>query len=124
MKSPKRVEEPAPAPLPTKPSRLYFGDLELDRHAVAVRGPRGDLELSLGEFRVCALLVEAAGATMPLAELMAVCGVDSRIGRNAIELTISRLRSHLCHRGSIVTVASTRGIGWRLVSGSIDRIRP
>jgi DNA-binding response OmpR family regulator len=100
-----------------------FGDLELDRHAVAVRGPRGSVELSLGEFRVCALPVEAAGETVPLAELVAVCGVDSRIGRNALQLATSRLRSHLCRRGSTVTVAATRGVGWRLLAAGGSHAR-
>jgi DNA-binding response OmpR family regulator len=124
MKPPKRVvEEPAPASLPRKPSMPRFGDLELDRHAVAVRGPRGSVELSLGEFRVCALPVEAAGETVPLAELVAVCGVDSRIGRNALQLATSRLRSHLCRRGSTVTVAATRGVGWRLLAAGGSHAR-
>ena len=122
MEPPKRVEAPAPAPLLTKPSRPRFGDLELDRHAVAVRGPRGDLELSLGEFRVCALLIEAAGATLPWAKFAGGCGVDLRSGHKALELAISRLRSHLYRRGSTVTIASIRGIGWRLVSGNTSRI--
>ncbi len=118
MKPPKRVEEPAPAPVAHQAEHLLrFGDLELDRHSVVVRGPRGDIELGLSEFRACALLVEAAGATVRWAELAAVTGVDLRYGRHALELTCSRLRSHLLRRGrSTVTVAATRGVGWRLVA--------
>jgi DNA-binding response OmpR family regulator len=101
-----------------------FGDLELDRYSVVVRGPKGTIDLSLGEFRACALLVEAAGATVRWAELAIVSGIEVRNGHHALELTISRLRSHLRRRGSAANVETTYGVGWKLVATSGSHANP
>ena len=83
-----------------------------------VQGPRGVIDLSPGELRACALLIEAAGETVPRAELARMCAVGGKMSRHALEQTISRLRSRLRRRGGCtVTVVATRREGWRLVAG-------
>ena len=94
---------------------LHFGDLDLDRHSASIRGPKGNLELSIGEFRPCAVLIEAAGNTVSRAELAEVSGAGLPVSWPALEKAISRLRKHLLARGSTVSVVAARGIGWRLV---------
>ena len=123
MKPAKNPQGPEAERIVHQAKALRFGDLEVDRHSFVVRGPRGVIDLSFGEFRACAVLVEAAGATARRAELAAMCGVDVRNCRNSLQLTISRLRICLHRRGSTVTVAATRGVGWRLLAASGSHAR-
>ena len=118
MHPPERASGPDPTPSGEQGGHVVrFGDLELNRHSITLRGPKGIIELSLGEFRICVLLVGAGGANVSLAELIAVCGGDALSGRHGMEQAISRLRTRLRLRGSTVTVEATRGVGWRLLSG-------
>jgi len=122
MKPLKPAEVPATARIASPGVQvLRFGDLELDRRSIVARGPRGLIDLSLGEFRACSLLTEAAGADVTQVELAAICRIEGQNGRHAVELTISRLRSQLHRSGSTVTVSATRGIGWRLVAPATSK---
>lgn len=102
---------------PTSPRSdriLYSGDLSLDRQELIVRGPKGEIDLSLGEFRIFLRLAEAAGGIVNVPELLVAYRVDPKEGRHSLEQAISRLRTKLARRGSRVTIASAYGIGWRI----------
>ena len=79
-----------------------------------MRGPRGVIDLSLGEFRILAALIAASGAIVAWRELAPVYGVDVASGHHALEQAISRLRTKLQRRGSRVAVATAYGVGWSL----------
>jgi len=106
----------------TPPQELpIFGDLVLDRSMVTVRGPRGDTELSLEEFRACARLVEAGGATVGRAELTASCGIGRQSGPHALDQNVARLRKRLLTHGSKVVILTVYGVGWCLVAATASR---
>lgn len=99
-------------------------DLSMDFKARRVVGKGRELRLSPSEYRILAVLVKGAGRAFSFAELgegnqasAAVSNTDS------LRSAVKRLRRKLGAAGLHVAIESVPGFGFRLVAGSIARIR-
>jgi two-component system OmpR family response regulator len=96
-------------------NRLVFADLIMD--PLSRRAWHGDSELGLSrrEFDILQTMMENGGHVVTRAHILdEVWRGETDIRSNAIDVHISRLRSHLAESGGAVTIATLRGVGYRL----------
>jgi len=104
------------------PSELQVGDLQLDAGALRARCAGRTLALSVKEFSLLRALAQRAGTTVPRTELLAdVWGSAEQYGSAVVDQYVSHLRKKLASGGSAVTVATVRGVGYRLDAGGQAR---
>lgn len=95
---------------------LKFAGWQLDERAWVVRDPSGHrTELSSGEIRLLAALVNARGAVLTRDQLIdAIHGVEGLSFDRAIDIHVSRLRRKLTERGGGDLIRTVRGAGYSL----------
>ena len=102
-----------------RPHAIYhYGDLNFDpSHQSAAAGNR-PIDLTRLEALALQELVRAAGQAVVKDTLEdRLYGFSDDVGVNALEAVISRLRRRLAAAGSMVSIKSLRGIGYRLRMG-------
>jgi DNA-binding response OmpR family regulator len=104
------------------PSVLQVGDLELDAAALRARRADRTLALSVKEFSLLRALAQRVGTTVSRTELLEeVWGSAEHYAAPVVDQYVSHLRKKLAAGGSIVTVSTVRGIGYRLDADSQSR---
>lgn len=101
--------------------RDSLGDVEFDREARTLSGPRGDLTLTTREYTLFAELVGRRGDVCTRADLLqAVWGDDLEVAQNVVDVYVGYLRQKLLACGtSRVRIATVRGAGYRLVVDNV-----
>jgi DNA-binding response OmpR family regulator len=99
--------------LPRQPS---FADVEFDESGIEALVGRQPIALARQELRLLRLLVERGGhmVSKPLIE-ETLYGFDDDVASNAVEVHIHKLRRALSEAGSVATIETRRGLGYRLV---------
>jgi two-component system, OmpR family, response regulator QseB len=105
-------------PGPRPHAMYHYGDLNFDpSHQSAAAGNR-PIDLTRLEALALQELVRAAGQAVVKDTLEdRLYGFSDDVGVNALEAVISRLRRRLAAAGSMVSIESLRGIGYRLRMG-------
>ena len=110
-----KAELNKPAPPAEKPSSISYADITIDSNKMTVLC-RGDaLQLTNTELSLLKFMFENHDRAIPREELLnKVWGFDSVVGTRAIDDTIKRLRKKLVDAGSIVSIDTVRGFGFRI----------
>ncbi|GAA1979789.1 response regulator transcription factor [Microbacterium pumilum] len=98
-------------------SRLDIGGLQIDmlRHEISAGGR--ELRLSRTEFDLLRLLAINTGQVMPRSEILdSIWGSASYIDANIVDQYVSYVRRKLEAVGAPVRIATTRGVGYELIS--------
>jgi two-component system response regulator MprA len=91
------------------------GDLELDPAAHALSCGSTQVPLSPTEFRLLARMLGAPGAVVRRHELVAAGWPHGAIvSENTLDQYVSKLRRKMAEVGSVQTIESARGVGFRL----------
>jgi DNA-binding response OmpR family regulator len=89
--------------------------LVLDRDRLAVLDAGRLISLSRSEFLLLACLLDNPGATTPRERLVeAVWGSHRAVNPNALEVLVNAVRSRLHGPDASATIATVRGVGYRL----------
>nr|WP_194414911.1 response regulator transcription factor [Microbacterium yannicii] len=98
-------------------SKLDIGGLQIDmlRHEISAGGR--ELRLSRTEFDLLRLLALNLGQVMPRAEIMeSIWGSGAHIDPNIVDQYVSYVRRKLDAVGAPVRIATTRGVGYELIT--------
>lgn len=97
------------------------GDLALavERGAVAVNG--ASLQLSRREFDLLRALVQRAGETVSRTALLTEVWGSEHFESNVVDQYVGYLRRKLDAAGSETSIATVRGVGFRLIPGGDER---
>lgn len=99
-------------------------DLTMDFEARRVVGRGRELRLSPSEYRILAVLVKGAGRAFSFAELAEGNEATGAVrNTDPLRSAVKRLRRKLGAAGVHVAIESVPGFGFRLVTGSVARIR-
>jgi DNA-binding response OmpR family regulator len=96
------------------------GDVELDREAHTLTGPRDDVTLTAREYTLFAELLAHRGDVCTRGDLLqTVWGDDLEVAQNVVDVYVGYLRQKLLACGAArLRIATVRGAGYRLVVDS------
>jgi two-component system OmpR family response regulator len=99
--------------------RVALGDVQLEREARVVAGPRETVALTAREYALLVELVSRRGEICTRADLLqTVWRDDLDVAQNVVDVYIGYLRHKLAASGAVqVRIATIRGAGYRLVVG-------
>lgn len=102
-------------PRETRATVSNMGNVAVDTLTLETTVNGARMDLSRGEARVLAALLQNGGRLLPRERLeQAVYSFDREVSGNALEATVSRLRRRLEAEGATVTVTAMRGLGYIL----------
>lgn len=96
------------------------GDVEVDREAHTLTGPRDDVTLTAREYTLFAELLAHRGDVCTRGDLLqTVWGDDLEVAQNVVDVYVGYLRQKLLACGAArLRIATVRGAGYRLVVDS------
>jgi len=114
-----RLRRPLVGSLPATPAAaVALFDITLDRDAHVVRGPHGSVALKPKEFDLLELLGSAPGHLFPREEIAERVWRHRYLpGSRSLDVHVRRLREKLESLGSTASLATVRGVGYRLTEG-------
>ncbi len=96
-------------------SKLYFGNISLDRATYELTGRHGSYRLANKEFQMMEMLISRPGHIIPAEQFMErIWGFDNQAEINVVWVYISYLRKKLTALGADVTIRSSRNVGYSL----------
>jgi two-component system, OmpR family, response regulator len=102
-------------------SILDFGDLRMDQVSARVWRDGIPIPLTPTEFEILRILMVERGGICTKATLLHLAwGIDFDPGTNLLDVHMSRLRSKLERRGRPRLIRSVRGVGFRLIDGTVE----
>jgi DNA-binding response OmpR family regulator len=97
------------------PAALDFADIAIDPDGVEVTVASRPVILARQELRLLRLLVERGGHMVSKRLIEeTLYGFDEDVASNAVEVHIHKLRRALGEAGSVATIETRRGLGYRL----------
>lgn len=98
-----------------KDNRLSMEDITLDRAEYTLTGPKDSLVLSNKEFQILEMFLMNPKVSLSADQIFEkIWGLDSEAEINVVWVYISNLRKKLTSVGSVVSIKSTRGLGYSL----------
>lgn len=98
-----------------KDNRLSMEDITLDRAEYTLTGPKNSLVLSNKEFQILEMFLMNPKVSLSADQIFEkIWGLDSEAEINVVWVYISNLRKKLTSVGSVVSIKSTRGLGYSL----------
>lgn len=98
-----------------KDNRLSMEDITLDRAEYTLTGPKDSLTLSNKEFQILEMFLMNPKVSLSADQIFEkIWGLDSEAEINVVWVYISNLRKKLTSVGSVVSIKSTRGLGYSL----------
>ena len=96
-------------------NRLCMEDITLDRAEYTLTGPDKTVTLSNKDFQVLEMFLMNSKMSLSADQLFEkIWGLDSEAEINVVWVYISNLRKKLASVGSVVSIRSTRGVGYSL----------
>jgi DNA-binding response OmpR family regulator len=94
---------------------VSFGDIQFSPHTLLLSCERRKVELKLKEAQLFELLIDNRNIVLSKSVIIEkVWGYDAEADGNSVEIQVSRLRKHLAHIQSRVTINTIRGMGYML----------
>lgn len=94
---------------------LEVGDIKLNLSSYEMEGPTDNIKLSLKEFEIMRYFMQRPKSVVTKDDLITkLWGYDSDAEHNNIEVYISFLRKKISYIGSSTSIATLRGIGYKL----------
>lgn len=98
-----------------KDNRLSMEDITLDRAEYTLTGPKDSLTLSNKEFQIMEMFLMNPKVSLSADQIFdKIWGLDAEAEINVVWVYISNLRKKLSAVGSVVSIKSTRGLGYSL----------
>ncbi len=96
-------------------SKLYFGNISLDRATYELASESGNYRLANKEFQMMEMLISNPKHIIPAEQLMEhIWGFDNEAEINVVWVYVSYLRKKLLALGANITIKSSRNIGYSL----------
>jgi DNA-binding response OmpR family regulator len=112
-----RVHALTRRPVEYRGEESVFADLTLNKAALALKGPGGEVKLGNIECKLLVILMSNPKAVIPKEKLVEkVWGWDNEAEYNNAEVYVSFLRKKLTAIQSRVGIKAVRGIGYRLTA--------
>lgn len=94
---------------------LEVGDIKLNLLSYEMEGPTDNIKLSLKEFEIMRYFMQRPKSVVAKDDLITkLWGYDSDAEHNNIEVYISFLRKKISYIGSSTSIATLRGIGYKM----------
>ena len=113
-----KAELNKPAQPAEKTNVITYAGIIIDSNKMTVHCNDDELQLTNTELNLLRYMLENRDRAIPREELLTkVWGFDSVVGTRAIDDTIKRLRKKLADAGSMVSIDTVRGFGFRVSAG-------
>ncbi len=96
-------------------SKIYFGNISLDRATYELASENGSYRLANKEFQMMEMLISNPKRIIPAEQFMEhIWGFDNEAEINVVWVYVSYLRKKLLALGANITIRSSRNIGYSL----------